>query len=365
VKILCVIDNLGAGGAQRQMAELASGFKAKGHEVSFLTYYHSPFFNPIIEKNGINITCIQERNYLKRFLKMRHFIRHGKYDAVLSFLEAANFICELSGLPFRKWKLVVGERNADPKISRSIKLRIYRWFHIFADYIVANSFSNIQIVRSVNPLLSKSKCKVIYNIIDFDRWKPIADFQFKKNNKINLVIAASQIYRKNLNGLIEAFALQDRECLNNISVSWYGDRLSEPYFDGSFEEAKQKIISLGLEKLISFYPATNEIAQKVQNADAIGLFSFIEGLPNVVCEGMACAKPIICSNVSDVPGILSFDKNLLCDPADPQSIKRAIIHLINLNADQLAQIGAENEIIAKEKFKKEESINSYLKLFSS
>jgi glycosyltransferase involved in cell wall biosynthesis len=138
--------------------------------------------------------------------------------------------------------------------------------------------------------------------------------------------------------------------------------LSEPYFDDSYKEAKQKISKLNLDDVISFYPATSEISQKVKDADAVGLFSFLEGFPNVVCEAMACAKPVICSNVSDVPVILSFDKDLLCDPADSQSIKRAISYLINLSSDQLSQIGLKNEIIARERFNKEENVASYLKL---
>ena len=33
MRILCVIDSLGSGGAQRQMVNLAVGFKSKGHQV--------------------------------------------------------------------------------------------------------------------------------------------------------------------------------------------------------------------------------------------------------------------------------------------------------------------------------------------
>ena len=364
MKILCVIDNLGPGGAQRQLVELGLGFKEKGNEVSFLTYYDTPFFNPILEKSDISINCIEEPNYFNRLFKIRRFLRLRNFDAILSFLEAPNFICEFAGLPFRKWKLVVGERSADPKILKSLKLRIYRWFHVFADYVVANSNSNLQIVRSVNPFLSQAKCKVIYNSVDFKMWKPLSEFEYRKNGKLKLVIIASQIYIKNLNGLITALALMKDEELDKMEIEWYGCGLSEPYPDSSFLKAKQKINKLKLEKVISFYPPAHGINQKVQIADAIGLFSFVEGLPNVVCEGMACAKPIICSKVSDVPKLLSLNRNLLCDPYDPQSIKNAISYLLNLTNDQLSKIGLENQKVAKELFNKEIIISAYLKLLT-
>src|SRR5690554_3748145 len=133
MKILCVIDSLGSGGAQRQLVNLALAFKDKGHKVSFLVYHSEPFYYATLEEQGINVLEVIEPSYIKRLLKMRRVIRNGKYDSVLSFLEAANFICEVSGFPFRKWRLVVGERSANPAILKSFKLRFYRFFHIFAE----------------------------------------------------------------------------------------------------------------------------------------------------------------------------------------------------------------------------------------
>src|SRR5690554_3568898 len=172
MKILCIIDMLGSGGAQRQLVNLAIGFKERGHTVSFLVYHHHDFYVDILKQNNIPIHEILESNYLKRLIKMRKFIRHGKFNAVLSFLQASNFISEISGLPKRKWKLVVGERSANPAIFKSIKLRLFRWFHLLADHIVANSHENLRMVRKINPLLKIDKCHVIYNTVNFDLWKP-------------------------------------------------------------------------------------------------------------------------------------------------------------------------------------------------
>src|SRR5690606_7473545 len=119
MKILCVIDSLGSGGSQRQLVELAKGFKEKGHEVSFLTYHNINFFIPELDNHKITVNTIIEPNYIKRLLKIRKAIRNHQPEAVLSFLEAANFITTLSGVPYRKWKLVVGERSANPAILKS------------------------------------------------------------------------------------------------------------------------------------------------------------------------------------------------------------------------------------------------------
>jgi glycosyltransferase involved in cell wall biosynthesis len=364
LRILCVIDSLNCGGAQRQICELAKGFKERGNDISFLVYHNIPFFNTYLDKAGILITQIPEGRYLNRIIRMRRFIRKGNYDAVLSFLEAPNFICEVSGLPFRRWKLVVGERNSDPGISKSLKLRLYRCFHIFADYVVANSYSNIQKVRKVNPFLRLSKCKVIYNIVDFDRWKPPVNFECHKDSKLKLIIPARHTAQKNLNGLLEALVLLNSEEQDKIKIEWYGDRINEPFIDSSFPEGKLKTTRSGLTDIISYYPATADITALIQDADAVGLFSFYEGFPNALCEAMACGKTIICSEVSDLPAFLSHDINLLCNPSQIQTIKSSLSYLINLSPTRLKQIGMENERIAKEKFHREAIISDYLELLS-
>src|SRR5690554_3955247 len=116
MRILCVIDSLGPGGAQRQLVELAKMFTRNGHSVFFLVYHQIDFYKDELERFGISIRYILESSYLIRLYKIRQYIRNGRFDAVLSFLQASSFISEISALPFKSWKLVVGERSANPNI---------------------------------------------------------------------------------------------------------------------------------------------------------------------------------------------------------------------------------------------------------
>ena len=362
MRILCVIDSLGSGGAQRQLVVLAIGFKEAGHDVSFLVYHNQDFYKLFLEEANIPVKAVIEANYFKRLLKMRKFIRHGSFDSVLSFLEAPNFICEVSSFPYRKWKLVIGERSANPAIMKSPKLILLRWFHFFTDYVVANSNANIEIVLSVNPLLSKSRCKVILNAVDFSLSQSFDGKIPRKDGRLKLIVIASHRFLKNLNGLVDALSLLPESELSKLSIDWYGDSLVEPYLDNSFPEAKQKIARFKLDEIITFYPATKEITQKIHEADAIGLFSFYEGLPNTICEGMACGKPVICTEVSDLQALLAHDSNLLCNSSDPHSIMRALRYLIGLQNYQRSLIGLRNLKIAREKFEKKLIISEYLAL---
>ncbi|MFD2036799.1 glycosyltransferase family 4 protein [Belliella marina] len=365
MKILCVIESLEAGGAQRQLVGLASQFKSLGHEVNFLTYYDNPFYTSILESQGIEVNLIESRTYLGRVVKIRSFIRKGGYDSVLAFLETPSFICEIAGLPFRKWKLIVGERNANPKMLKAKKMKIFRFFHFFADEVVANSLVNIEMVKKVMPILPKNKFHVIYNMIDSNEWKPIKEPTRNVDSLfLEILVAGRHVPQKNLLGLIEALNLLPRKERDKIRIKWYGDKITPPYYDSTYVESLDLINKYDLNNIIKFYPATLKIKEKIQNSDVVGLFSIHEGFPNIVCEGMACGKPIIASTVSDIPLIIE-NPYLLFDPTDHQSIANVLSRIVNMGKQELKSIGGENRKIAIEKFDPINISNKYLKLLSN
>lgn len=356
MKLLCVIDSIGSGGAQRQLIAIAKGIKANGYSVSFLVYHHEPFYLQELKDENIDYTCLDGFSYIKRIFKMRKHIRNGKFDIVLSFLEGANFITTLAGFPFRTWRLVLGERNANPNILKSKKLRFYRWFHFFTDIVVSNSQFNIDLVKKINPFLNDNKFHVIYNFVDFTYWKPTRKHEYFRNKKYNILVAATHEDRKNANGLLEALRNLDEYYLKRLNIDWYGR------FDNSYYETLNLSKKYDLNDVINFHPATKNIKEKMEDADVIGLFSFYEGLPNVICEALSLGKPVICSAVSDLPVILKNTGNILFDPKKTISIVKAIEDLFMLNSQNLEEIGRYNLKLAKKSFDSSILINSYLKL---
>lgn len=359
MRLLCVIDSLGSGGAQRQIVELAKGFNEEGIDVSFLIYHKEYFFAKDLIHLGIEIHCIEESNYLWRILKMRKFIRSGGFDIVLSFLEGANLICEISALPSKRWKLIVGERSANPNILKSRKLKLYRWMHIFADFIVANSYENLKLVKQAAPFINAKKIKVIYNLVDYSFGNNLPHIR-KNNLKFKLTIAASHQYLKNARGLISAVNLLPIEYQKQIEINWYGE--ISP--DNSFQDALQLVKAYNLENVIRFHKPIKDIKNIMIESDAIGLFSLYEGLPNSICEAMILGKPVICSKVSDVTELLNHCPQCLFNPENPNEISYSITFLLSQSTDSLNKIGIVNKLKAEQLFNKEEIIVSYLQLFN-
>lgn len=362
MKILCVIDSLGPGGAQRQLVELSLGFKERGHQVSFLTYHPQEFYRDLLESNGIGNVCIQESNYLKRLLKMRTYIRRGNFDSIISFLQASNFICEIAGFPFKNWNLIVGERSANPNIFKSLKLISYRWFHLFADYVVANSTENLKMVHKLNPFLTKQKCRVIYNMVSPSLFLIENKYSRTENDVLHIIVGASHRYLKNSVGMVNAFLALSPAQRKKIKISWYGESITSPFVDNSFTETLEIIKNSHLEDKIGFYPATQNFIEHLAQADIVALFSFYEGLPNVICEAMALGKPVLVSRVSDLPVLLKHNLQQTFNPIYISQIKESIEYYLNLEKNDFLKIGEQNRGIAKEKFCRETIINQYLEL---
>jgi glycosyltransferase involved in cell wall biosynthesis len=361
LKILCFIDSLGSGGAQRQMVELAIGFKDKGHSVEVLIYHPIFFFQNGLNKNGIKTNVIEENNFFLRVIKIRKFIRHCNPDSVLSFLQGSNLIAELSGFPFKKWNLVVGERSANPNISKKPFLIALRMMHLFADSIVSNSNKNIEIVRRVNPFLSKERCHVVYNSIDLNKWKTDSSKVAQNNGKFVIAVAASVVSHKNPLGLVKALNRLSERMKAKVRVHWFGKILNEEYH----LKVTKFIRENQLEDCFEFKGESGDVQKEYQRADAVGLFSLYEGLPNAVCEGMAMSKVVIASNISDVSLLLgSNNQELLFDPNQIDEIAKSIEWLLKASKADLDKIENSNRKESLRLFNRETIVDSYLQILN-
>ncbi len=356
-----MIDSLNNGGAQRQIINLAIEFKRKGHDVVLMQYNNTlNFFKDEINKVKLKTIQIPKKNYLFKYLTIRKLIRKNEYDIVLSFLPYPNFYSIISSLPNRKWKLIIGERSSNPNILKFGINKFIRISYIFADSIVANSYSNITTLRKSLPIIPKEKCEVIYNMLDLEKWTLNNNYQINKNKKTIIVIPARIHANKNILGVIKAISLLSPAEKKQLKVKWYGRSYSNRNL---LNNAKNLINELELKAVFEIKKESTNIQHIISEADAVGLFSFHEGLPNAICEGMASGKPIISSLVSDIP-LLIKEANLLCDPYDLQSICKAIRYLLSLPPQRLKEIGEENRRTAECLFDKEKIVNSYLELMT-
>ena len=214
--------------------------RARGLDVSILTYHPLEFFLPLIEAAGIEYTCVESRSVPQRILAIRRWLRKRSHDVVLAFLDASNLYAELAALPMRKWGLVVSERSA---ISHGV-LCWFRNLHRVADYVTTNSHTNRLMIEGSVPALSQ-RTITLYNAVDLGAFSPPATPQRDDATLLRLVVAARYDANKNPAGLVEAIAIARRQAAAlDIRLDWYGDRAGrkgDPKWNDAYDECRERL----------------------------------------------------------------------------------------------------------------------------
>lgn len=357
-KILCFIDNLGSGGAQRQLVNLACIFKDNGYEVEFLVYNHSDFFLDKLKNNQIKYICIESQSYLRRLLSITKYLRSSDADVIISFMETPCFLACLAKSIGARWKLITAERSAKESTFQGLKNKIYILFERFSDFKVCNSENAKRIWSQHKPQYSR-KLRVIYNAVQLPKQNTISN---SEKNCLKIVIAASFQRLKNSVSVVKAVSLLSDDLKNRIKIEWYGRR----NVNGStsvFDETEALILENNLEDTVLLHEATTDIYSKMEAADAVGLFSTVEGLPNVICEGMMLGKPILMTRVSDY-AVLADGNGLLCDP-DPQSIAKVLKKFIEISDSDRLQMGQLSKAKAINLFSEKKVLKKWIELIES
>lgn len=347
MNLLCFIDNLGSGGAQRQLCRLAILLRNRGWTVEMLTYHAGGFFRADLERAGIPYHIIDARPGLSRILALRYILRQRRPDVVLAFLPMPCLYAELVGLLNRRWGLVVGERSATHGAVRR-RDRLQRMFHRFADAIVTNSHANRLILERSVPAL-RGRVSTIYNALDFDEFHP-APWPDRTDRSLEIVVAASYRPLKNLTGWIEAARIaRDRRPELLIRTNWFGAGGSPTDPNEYAAEARRRIVSYNLEDRVVLNGPVQGIAERYGAAHAVALPSLIEGLPNTICEAMACARPVAAGAISDAGALVSEGVNgYLFDPEVPEEMATAMTDLASIDSGALEAMGREGYRRARE-----------------
>ena len=352
MRLLCFIDSLGSGGAQRQLTALAVGLKQRGHAVRFLVYQPHDHFLPVLRSAGIPCQLIRPCSRWRRAWEVRRVLRKGWQDVVLAFLEAPCLYAELAKIPTPSWGLIAGERSADPRMLDGARWWLRR-LHRFADCVVSNSHTNRLMLQRSFPEL-KEKVVTIYNMVDFKQFCPAGPtppgIDPAGHTPFRIVVAASRAPMKNADGLARALLLlRANNWHRPVVVDWFGAR--HPAEMESQARTERFVEENGLADTLRFHEPTRSIESEIHRADAVGLFSYFEGLPNVVCEAMACGKPILLSDVCDAGNLVEDGKNgFLCDPSRGESIATAIIRIATWEESRRREMGLASRRMAEQLF---------------
>lgn len=334
-KIICLIDGLGSGGAERQLCGLAVLLKQQGYDVEVWYYHKAEFYLHLLQENNVKHRYLGGcDSILKKIIIIRKELKTASPDTVISYMDGANItacLCKMLGC---KYNLIVSERNTTQELN--IRERIKFFLYRFADHIVPNSQSQQNFISKHYKHLTK-KTTTITNFVDIDRFIP-ANKNREITPSLRILTVGRVMPQKNVLKYIDAIKIAiDNGC--NIYVRWVGNQSLSTYFN----ECKEKIRKYHIEDRFIFIEPKKDITVEYQQADAFCLPSVYEGYPNVLCEAMSCGLPVACGNVCDNATIARDGINgVLFNPSDCHDISYGIERLYTMCTTKYDEISSNN-----------------------
>jgi glycosyltransferase involved in cell wall biosynthesis len=351
-KILCLIESIGSGGAERQLTGLASMLQNQDCQVLICYYIQQEFYLPFLRENGVESCFVSNgTDAKKRFFAIRSVIKIFNPDTVISYTTSPSMITCLLKLFGAKFNLIVSERNTTQKITIREKLKffLYRW----ADYIVPNSYSQGSLIINNFPKLI-NKIHIITNFVDTDFFSP-TDCVLSNHEETRIICVGRLMPQKNILRFVEALykVLCDGY---KVRVDWFGQDLGDSYSEMCHEIVR----NYHLEEKFVFHSPSSSIQLEYRRADLFCLPSIYEGFPNVLCEAMSCGLPVLCSKVCDNPRIICEGENgFLFDPLNLGNIVMMVEAYLDLPYKKKIEMGVKSREIAMLKFSKVNFIRQY------
>lgn len=346
MKIIFLIPDNVAGGAERVMTSIANELAIIGHDIYLINFSGTNDFyslNNMVHNIGLNINDAGKRGVRKYILFPKYYnalyscLINIKPDAVISFIFMTNIVGVICCHQL-KIKIFISERN-DPNRYTWLQSKFMKLFYPMADGFVCQS----DIVKTiVEKRYGIRNCIVIPNPLTREQVNIPATI------KKNIIIAVGRLIpQKNFAMLIAAFS-ELEEIKNNYRLIIYGDGPLRT-------ELERQITDLRLRDKV-FLPGIKKDAIKIHNdATLFILSSDFEGYPNVLVEAMANGIPSIASDVPSgtVRELIKDGENGFIFPIrDKEKLKEKIRYSLSDKCDLKAIGNAAVEVYSRNKVSK-------------
>jgi len=127
-------------------------------------------------------------------------------------------------------------------------------------------------------------------------------------------------------------------------------------------ELEREVKRHGLEGSVRLLGERLDVPALLPGLDVFVLSSVNEGLPLALLEAMACARPVVVTDVGGVAGVVDRGRaGVVVTPGDVDGIAKAVIGLLR-DPVHAAQLGAAGRKIVEQRYDLRSTIDAYLAL---
>jgi glycosyltransferase involved in cell wall biosynthesis len=327
--LMCVkgLSNPG-GGAERVLADVASGLIQRGHQVTVMSFDApdaEPFYplHPNIKTIALGLGPTKDPATLwltlRRIFVLRSEIRRQSPDIVIGFMHSM-FIPLALAMIGLSMPLVASEHTVYDYYENRILERLF--------LLIVPKLTNLvscvsEQVKSTYPAFLRNHMEVIPNPVNL-RMTTMADTVARSRKRKVLLTVGRLDSGKDHETLINAFArIADRLPDWDLRIVGEGPLRSK---------LEEQIVALGLSKRVRLPGTTRRISKEYQKAQLFVIPSRYESFSMTTIEALAHGLPVI--GFSDCPGVNQFirtGKNgVLVEPGRDRaaSLARALLPLM-------------------------------------
>lgn len=361
--VLCTdgVFPLATGGMQRHSRLLAEHLARSGKVELTVLHPHAPgIFDPALNIVEVHVPAIDTDELYLREL-WRYSERVGtKLEELRPDVILSQGFCVWKDMDRFSDKLIVHPHGLEMFQGLTRKERLmgapFRWA---MRHIVRRSKGVVSLGGKLTNILrhltkgSGSEVLVIPNAVDVPEIRPLP-FPISSST-LKLLFVGRFAFNKGIDVLIqvaERLMSEGRADLIRFELAGEG-----PLFEG--------IKSKGVPANVRLLGRVDDeqLDQLYRQCDAFLLPTRFEGMPTVVLEAMAQAKPIFVSDVGATAELVDMSNGYLLPPGDADALHRAIITFSSTGSEERERMGQESHRRALASFSWPSATGRFLKLF--
>jgi len=323
LRVLFVVGNFTAGGAERHLLEMWKRLDRERFAIEIACFRAEGQFWPEVRALGwpVHDLRIGRRIYdptgFRGLMRLIGITRRFVPDVIHGYLFGPNLFAVLAGKACGVPVVAVAKRNIDA-FETPRQVRVHRWVHRHATHVTAVSEKVADTVVAMG--VPRERITVIPNGVDVARFGaggadrgPLGAV----NGETVIGSVGCLAARKDYATLLDALAL----------LSARGRRFHAALVGDGPErgELEARAARLGLTERTTFLGERPDVERLLPGMDVFVLSSREEGIPNALLEAMAAGRPAVATAVGGTPEVLEDGvTGWLVPPADPAALADAL-----------------------------------------
>ena len=361
-RILFVTTGLAYGGAETQLKHLAIRLKHRGWEVAVASMLPPAAYLDELEAAGICVYNLRMRRKVpdpRALFRLAAIIRREHPTVVHAHMVHANLLTRLTRL-IASMPLLICTVHSIIEGGRWREIA-YRLTDPLANLTTQVSQAGLERYVQVGAV-PKHKIWYIPNGIDTVRFRPDRGVRASVRQSLGIRdefvwLAVGRLEPvKDYPAMLTAF--KQVTGLNDDALLLIAGQ-------GSFQDEIERLIALyALDTKVRLLGIRRDIPQLLNAADAFVMSSLWEGMPLVLLEATACARPIVATDVGgNREVVLHGETGYLVPPRNPDALADAMLRLMNLPEPERLAMGQAGRQHIVENFDIERIVDRWEQLY--